>query len=118
MNHLLESQIKPHLHHSKEIEQFLGKTVIGDYEVLRWISIVYNKDNYKLLVHEVFDDRDEGIESIYDFSYFTPDDQFGRQLFISTDLNEVLEFAVESFGVDNSKYSLFGNLDANLIHDL
>lgn len=114
MNYLLESQIKPHLHHSKEIEQFLGQTSKNDFAVLIWITIEHDKRGYRLLLHEVFDDRDEGLESIYHFSYFHEDNVFGKELKRSNDLTELLKYATEELGASNLKYSLPGNLDDHL----
>lgn len=111
MNRLLEDQIKPYLHQSKGIEQLLGKSQLNDHDVFRWIEISYDKRTYTLFLHEVFDDREEGLESIYDFSYCNPDEQFGKELLTSNVLDEILEYACETFGANKSNYTLPGNLN-------
>lgn len=111
MSPLLEGQLKPYLHHSKGIEQFLGLSTVNNCNVFRWVEISYDKQTYTLFLHEVFDDREEGLESIYDFSYCNPDEQFGKELLTSNALDEILKYASQTLGANNSSYTLPGNLN-------
>jgi len=63
MKFLLENQINPYLRIDKSIEQFIERVETSDYSIIRWVAIVRTKDNYELIIHEVFDERGE-VETI------------------------------------------------------
>jgi len=114
MKYLIESQIESYLRPNKSIEQFIDKTKFNDYEILKWVAIERERNLYSLILHEVFNDSAEGVESIYDFSYVEPDDIHGKVIFESKELNKVLEFAELNFKANNNKYLTFGFLNEEI----
>lgn len=115
MKYLLPSQLDTSVRPNHPIEQFISVFEENGYKALRWISIEKSKDRFELVLHEVFDDSTDGIESIYDYSYVEPDDIHGRSVFASISLLEILEYAIDQYGATNNKYLNFGFLDELLI---
>ena len=91
----------------------IGKLEFAEYPVFRWVSISRHKDEYKLFLHDVFDDRPE-IASIYYFSYFEPDDLYGRDIQVFDLLDDALEAAEKLYNASRNKYMVFGYLDEAL----
>jgi len=114
MKYLIESQIKSYLRSNKSIEQFISKTKISEFDVFKWIAIERNENSYSLVLHEVFDDRQEGIESIYDFSYVQPDDIYGKIITESEDIYDILNSAKKILNADKNKYLTFGFMDQEI----
>jgi hypothetical protein len=114
MKYLLENQIKGCLRPNKSIEQIIGKFEVGKHLAIRYISIVKEKDKYCLMLHDIFDDRDEGIEDIYEFSYVEPDDMYGKEIKESSSLEEILIFAQEEYDSSNERYLTLGFLNEDL----
>jgi hypothetical protein len=114
MKYLLENQLQAYLRVDSSIEQFIGQISIEDHTCLRWIHISRTKSSYELRVHEVFDDRDVGVESIYDFSYYEPDDLYGKEIGSFDLLENALETAEQIYNADKNKYLTFGYMDEAL----
>ncbi|MCO4294134.1 hypothetical protein NF867_14820 [Solitalea sp. MAHUQ-68] len=113
MKYLLESQLSSYLRPDKTIEQFIGRIEFPEYSGFRWISIDRDKDEFKLIVHEVFDDSNE-IESIYNFSYIEPDDLYGKEIQTFDSLDDALETAERLYSASRNRYLTFGFLDEEL----
>ncbi|WPR75067.1 hypothetical protein [Algoriphagus sp. NG3] len=94
-------QIKAQLNRGKSVEQFLGTGKSGLHEILKWIEIRPEKESFTLVYHEVFNDADEGIESIYNYSYVVPDDLYGKDITESKSVEEILNKAQSIFGNGN-----------------
>lgn len=89
----------------------MGPINMEEYTCLRWIDITRTRSSYELHTHEVFDDRDEGVEDIYDFSYFYPDDIYGRLIGSFSCLEDALKRAEELFGARRDKYLVYGYMN-------
>ncbi|PZX49836.1 hypothetical protein [Algoriphagus chordae] len=94
-------QIKAQLNRGKSIEQFLGTGNSGEREILKWIEIRPEKYSFTLVYHEVYNDSDEGIESVYNYSYVMPDDLYGKNITESKSVEEILNKAQSIFGNGN-----------------
>ncbi|GAA3642659.1 hypothetical protein [Flavivirga jejuensis] len=104
MRFLSIGEIISALNRGKGIEQFLGKIKNDNYDTFEWIEINKTKSNFLLSYHLVFDESDEGIESIYSYSYVEPDDIYGKKVFESDNIQDILKFANDNYNADNSKY--------------
>jgi hypothetical protein len=113
MKFLLETQIDAFLRPGKSIEQFIGNIEDIDYAGFRWIAVERKKDRYRLVVHEVFDDR-ERVQSIYDFSYIEPDNIYGKLVQEFDNVQDALTAAMTLFGARTDKYLPFDYLDVYL----
>ena len=113
MKFLLEVRIAAFLRPEKSIEQYIGKIEGIGYGGFRWIAVVREKDRYKLVVHEVFDEREQ-VQSIYNFSYIEPDDMDGKLVHEFHNIQDALIAAKTLFGAETDKYLPFGYLDLYL----
>jgi hypothetical protein len=114
VNYIHETAVVAHCKSGQYIEQFLCAGKEDDFNTLEWIAIGENKKEYTLTFHRVFDDRDdrdEGGDDIYHFSYVVPDDLNGVDLLISENIDEVLEFARIKYGAKDDSYLPFGYLN-------
>jgi len=114
MNYLDFGQIKPMLNKGKTIEQFIGYTKSGDFTTIKWISIYMDKDDYCIDFHEVFDDREEGIEDIYDFSYVEPDDMYGKRMYQTNEFETLINWIFENYSISRDKFLPFDYLNEEL----
>lgn len=78
--HLNQHEISPYINTGKEVEQFLGEFYSENYKCFRYVILGKTKEGYYGLIFEKFDDSDEGITSIYDYSSVEPDDLNGKEL--------------------------------------
>ncbi|PWS31577.1 hypothetical protein [Pedobacter paludis] len=113
MKYLLESQISSNFGPGKSIEQYVDRIEQADYSILRWVAIERTKDIYTLVIHEVFDERNE-VQSIYDFTYLEPDDMHGKRIANFESLKDAFEMAEKEFGTTPDKYLTCGFLNKYL----
>ncbi|MCH6199768.1 hypothetical protein MMU07_09260 [Aquiflexum sp. LQ15W] len=114
MNYLDFEQIKPMINKGKTIEQFIGFTKSDDFSTLKWISLYLNEEEYCVDFHEVFDDRKEGIENIYDFPYVEPDDMYGKRMHQTVDFESLTEWIFNHFSVSRDRFLPFDFLNEEL----
>ena len=114
MNYLLESQISAYLNQEKPIEQLIGFFESDGHKCLRWIEIQKDGKDFILALHDVFDDSNEGLESIYDYSYVESDDLYGKGVLKSADLTLTLKEAEKLFKTSNDRYMPSNYLDSVL----
>jgi hypothetical protein len=114
MTYLDFEQIKPMINKGKTLEQFLGFAKIGDSSTVKWISLYLDEDEYCVDFHEVFDDRKEGIENIYDFSYVEPDDMYGKRMYQTVDFESLTEWILKHFSVSRDRFLPFDYLNYEL----
>jgi hypothetical protein len=114
MNYLYFEQIKPMINKGKTIEQFLGFVKSGDFSTLKWISLYLDDEEYCVDFHEVFDDREEGIENIYDFSYVEPDDMHGKRMHQTEDFDSLIEWIFDNYSISHDKFLPFDFLNEEL----
>jgi hypothetical protein len=114
MNYLDFEQIKPMINKGKTIEQFLGFTKSDNFTTIRWISLYIDKDEYCLDFHEVFDERKEGGENIYDFSYVEPDDIYGKRMYQTNELETLIDWIFENYSIKRDKFLPFDYLNEEL----
>lgn len=111
MRYLNELEIKSALNRGKSVEQFLRKKRIDNFDAIEWIEIRSKKHNFQLIYHLVFDEFDEDIESVYDFSYVEPDDIYGKIVFENDNIDKVFEFADKKYDSNLSNYFTEGFLN-------
>jgi hypothetical protein len=111
---LKESEILPYINKGKVIEQFLGEFYQGEYRCLRYVSVQKEKDSYFGLIFEVFDESNEGVDSIYDYSSVEPDDLFGVEIGTFETLTETLESIRGKFNLHSDRYLISGHLDEEI----
>ena len=111
MNQLNPSELSSYINSKEIIEQFICSFETNEHQCFRWIEIRKDKQKFTLILHEVFDDRDERIESIYDFSYLEADEMDGSEIYESNSLDEIINFASEKYSAVLTKYSPFGYLN-------
>jgi len=111
MRYLKQSEIVTYINAGKEIEQFLGAFFIGNFRCFRYAAFGQNKTGYYALIFEKFDDSNEGIKSIYDYSSTEPDNLYGKEIGPYKSFQEVIEKLNEDVVLNPEKYLLSGNLD-------
>ena len=111
MIYLNESDIEPYLNAGKEIEQYLGEFLISDHRCFRYLVLGKEKSGYYGLLFEKFDDSNEGLDSIYDFSSVEPDELYGRELGAFETLDLLIEQINKAILLDPTKYLLSGHLN-------
>jgi len=107
MNYLKKDQLRSHLSLKKTVEYWLGKSIVNNYDTIKWIAIEEGREEkgkYYLIYHHVFDDADEGIDTIYDYSYVEPDDLYGIIVGVFDDFDSALDKAVEEYGVELDRF--------------
>lgn len=114
MNYLNFGQIKPMINKGKTVEQFLGFAKSGDCTTIRWITLYLDKDEYCLDFHEVLDDRENGLNNIYDFSYVEPDDMYGKRMYQTEDFESLIEWTFRHFTISRDKFLPFDYLNDEL----
>ncbi|MDX2361969.1 MAG: hypothetical protein QNK23_14260 [Crocinitomicaceae bacterium] len=114
MNFLDSQQVRNFLTRKKTIEHWIGKDVVNNFETFKWISIEVRREEpgkYYVLMHHVFNESAEGIDSLYDYCYVVPDDMDGKIIGEFRSYEEALEFSVEHFGVDMNRFFPEGYID-------
>lgn len=110
--YLKRNQLDVYLHKGKAIEQWIGKAKVEGYVTLKWIAVEFDNNNgYNVYYHEVFDEFDEGVDSIYNFSYVEPDDIYGVSIKKFKDLDLALKYLDENFGLKDNLFVLEGGID-------
>lgn len=111
MRYLNESEIASLLNVGKEVEQFIGEFYYENFKCYRYFSISQDKYGFHLLVFEKFDDSNEGLMSVYDFSSVDPDALYGKEHDPFPSLNALLLFLENKYGISSDKFLLAGQLD-------
>lgn len=111
MRYLKESELIPYLNQGKEIQQYMGKFYDGQYKCLRYLTLYKGKDGYAGLLFEVFDETEEGIESIYNFSSIEPDDMYGKEIGPFDSIEKLIQSIKQIAELNDEKYLLAGYLD-------
>ncbi|HVG45053.1 MAG TPA: hypothetical protein VM890_10000 [Longimicrobium sp.] len=86
----------------RSVEQFLGGYMDGDERALRWVEIRPEPNGVALLLHQVYDEGDEGFLDVYEFTEVddgTERDGPAAEHHLST-LEEALLLAGELYGAD------------------
>ena len=80
MRYLNQSEILPYINAGKEIEQFLEEYFSNSFRCFRYVTLGKNKEGYYALIFDKFDESDEGLISVYDYSSVEPDDLYGKEI--------------------------------------
>lgn len=111
MRYLNESEIAPLLNTGKVVEQFIGVFYHQNFKCYRYFSLEKDRHGFHLLVFEKFDESDEGLTSIYDFSSLDPDQLYGKEHDPFPSLNAALLFLENEYEISHDKFLLAGQLD-------
>jgi hypothetical protein len=114
MKYLTENQLLAALSRGKTVEAFVGKFEVNGYPTIQWIAIEKGREEkhkYYVIFHHVFDEKLEGIDSIYDFSYVEPDDLYGKILSEFDTYNEAVQFSNQKFSVSLLQFVSEGYID-------
>lgn len=111
MRYLNENEIQPYINIGKIIEQYLGTFQSEDFLCHRYISIEKNKEGYYFIISEVFDEKEDGIESIYEFSSIDPDNLEGIEYGPFSSFTKLLSVINKKVTLSKDKYLLTGYLD-------
>lgn len=111
MRYLSESEIAPLLNSGKEVEQFIGEFYFNNFKCYRYISLSKDMHGFRLLVFERFDDSDEGLKSVYDFSSVEPDNLHGKEHDPFSSLNAALLYLENEYEISTDKFLLAGQLN-------
>ncbi|KXX66934.1 hypothetical protein [Flammeovirga sp. SJP92] len=117
MRYLLIDEVKAQLNRGRQVEQYLGEFYSDEFKCHRYLTIEKDKNEYIGFLFEVFDDRDEGVESIYHFSSIEPDDMYGVEYGGFDELADLLGSLKEKFEIDENKFLNSGYLDTELSED-
>ncbi|MCH7415701.1 hypothetical protein MM213_19530 [Belliella sp. R4-6] len=114
MKYLTEDQILDSLSRGKTVEAIIGKYEINGYPTIQWLAIEKGRDKkhmYYVVFHHVFDEKSEGLDSIYDFSYVEPDDMYGKIVSEFESYNDALQFSNQKFSESLSQFVSEGYID-------
>jgi hypothetical protein len=114
MNYLDFGLIRTMLIKGKTIEQFLGHSKSDTYSTVEWISLYLDKGEFCIDFHKVFDEREEGVENIYDCSYVEPDDMHGKRMFQTKDFYSLITWTLKHFKVSSERFLPFDYLNDEL----
>lgn len=114
MNYLDFEKIKPMINQGKTVEQFLGLDKSGEFPIVKWISLYFDKNEYCLDFHKVFDEREEYIDNIYDFSYVEPDDMYGKRIYQTKNFDSAIKWLISNFPISHDKFLPFDYLNEEL----
>jgi hypothetical protein len=114
MNYLNYGLIKPMVNKGKTIEQYLGSFKHETYNTIKWISIYLDRNEYCLDFHEVFDEREEEIESVYSFSYVEPDNMDGERIYQTKEFEVLMEWLFINYTINKDKFLPFDYLNEEL----
>lgn len=114
MRYLTSIECKAAINANKIIEQLLGISKTSGFMLIRYLNIFKSQESkYAVSMHEVFDDRDEGVENIYNFSHFDPDSTEGVINYFNT-FEEALSFS-KSLGAIEDKFIMNGYLQEEFL---
>ena len=111
MRYLKEPEIASYINEGKEVEQYLGGFYYEEFKCHRFVTLGKSKDGYYGLVFEKYDDTDEGLESIYDFSSVEPDDLNGKEVGPYENLETLIDSVNTIFLLDKDRYLMAGYLN-------
>ena len=111
MRCLTIEELKVYINRGKEIEHYVKTSKTDNYKTNEWISIEKEGKLFKVFQHLVFDESEEGVDSIYDYSYVNPDDLYGNEIFSSENFDNVVLFLENELKIKNGNYLLAGSLD-------
>ncbi|BDC99472.1 hypothetical protein [Persicobacter psychrovividus] len=114
MRYLLIDEVIAQLNRGRQVEQYLGEYYSDEFRCHRYLTIEKGKDEYTGLVFEVFDERNEGVESIYHFSSVEPDEMYGVEIGGFEKLDDLLDALKEKFEILENKFLNSGYLDSQL----
>ena len=100
MKYLTKDQLIDTVKRGKTVETLVDRNEENGYPTIQWLAIEKGrekKDAYYVILHHVFDDRSEGIESVYDFSYVNPDDLYGKVLSEFESHLDAVEYVKKTF---------------------
>lgn len=115
MRYLDPTELKAIVNANRIIEQLLEKRTINDIVLLRYLNIFRSRESkYGVSLHEVFDDRDQGVENIYYFSHFDPDSPEGSINYFDS-YEDALVYS-KSLGASPNKFLMEGNLQEEFLN--
>jgi len=114
MRYLTPIECKAAINANKIIEQLVGRFNVNNFMLIRYLNMFKSQEaKYAVSLHEVFDDRDEGIENIYDFSHFDPDSSEGVIQYFNT-FEDALNYS-KSLGANENKFLMDGYLQEEFL---
>lgn len=117
-NYLKSEQLEHFLSLGKSVEYWLGAIMIDGYETFKWLSIVKDFEvngKYSLVVFHVFNDKEEGLNFVYDFSPVEPDELYGKIIDTVATWREVLWLAESVFQTRKDQFCPEGYMNDFLI---
>jgi hypothetical protein len=111
MNYLERQQLQSLTSSGSVIEYWLGSELYDNFVTFKWLAIEKTEEGYVVLFHHVFDDSDDGLDSIYHFSHVEPDDLYGLRLLLTPDFEYAIDFLNKKYDLDESKFLLSGGMD-------
>ncbi|TLX76541.1 hypothetical protein E9993_06535 [Labilibacter sediminis] len=114
MNYIDFGLIRAMLNKGKTIEQLLGYSKNENYSTVEWISIYLDKGEFCIDYHHVFDEREKGVENIYDFSYVEPDDMYGKRMHQTKDFESLMAWTFKNFKILSERFLPFDYLNDEL----
>lgn len=114
MDYLDKTQLKAYCNAGKVIEFWLGIEYLDEYKTYKWMSLEKYNKKYYILLHHVFDEADEGLDSIYDYSYVEPDDIDGKDIFENESFTDIIHFLESNNNIPNNRFMLSGNMDKEM----
>lgn len=116
MKYIDNEDVIKHLETNKNIETLLGFYKVENYDTIKWLTLEKGrekKDKYYLILHHVFDERDE-IDNVYNFSYVEPDDLYGKILCVFDTPEELFQYASNFNEKNGKKWFIEGEMDTLL----
>lgn len=114
MKYLAEDQLLPTLSRGKTVEALVGKFEVNRYLTIQWLAIEKGREKkhmYYVVFHHVFDEKSEGVDSIYDFSNVEPDDLYGKIVAEFDSCIDAIQYSNQKFSVPLNQFVSEGYID-------
>tara|TARA_B100000965_G_C19493404_1_gene714072 strand:- start:90 stop:449 length:360 start_codon:yes stop_codon:yes gene_type:complete len=115
MRYLSKNQAFDLISQGRTLELEIGSSEENGFKTFQWLAIEKgreDKNRFYLIFHNVFDDRDQGIESVYNFSYVEPDEIYGKIIKEFTEVSDLKSYLQEHYSDSLDSFLLEGNMDS------
>ncbi|MCG8386480.1 MAG: hypothetical protein MJA30_13115 [Cytophagales bacterium] len=114
MKYLTTDQLIDTIKRGKTVEALVDKNEENGYPTIQWLAIEKGRERkgiYYIILHHVFDDRSDGVESVYNFSYVNPDDLYGKIIAEFESHLDAINFVKENFLLSLDKFVTEGFIE-------
>jgi hypothetical protein len=106
--YLSVSELVARVHLRKDVEQWLSYTQETEYAYIRWLVIGRDKNLFSVIYHESFDEGNEDVYDVYEFSVLDPEDTPYGVSHEFNSIEDAVAFAIKTYGASADKFVAAG----------